>query len=114
MAKLKPTRYYSNLQEKQVAKDIGGKQVVNSGATQFKKSDVLSEMFAIECKTKMTDSNSISIKKDWIDKQKLEAMSMRKPFWALAFNFGPKEENYYVIDGRLFRELLSTLEERDI
>lgn len=29
------TRYYSNRQEKQVAKSIGGKQTPNSGATKF-------------------------------------------------------------------------------
>lgn len=31
----KPTRFYSNKQEKKVAKTVGGKQVVNSGATSF-------------------------------------------------------------------------------
>lgn len=31
------TRYYSNRQEKKVAKAIGGKQTANSGATAFSK-----------------------------------------------------------------------------
>ena len=30
-----PTRVYSNKQEKQVAKAVGGKKVANSGATAF-------------------------------------------------------------------------------
>ena len=31
----RPTRFYSNKQEKKVAKAIGGKQTANSGATLF-------------------------------------------------------------------------------
>lgn len=31
----RPTRFYSNQQEKKVAKAVGGKQVSNSGATAF-------------------------------------------------------------------------------
>lgn len=30
-----PTRFYSNKQEKKVAKVVGGKKVANSGATAF-------------------------------------------------------------------------------
>ena len=52
----KSTRYYSNKQEKQVAKDFNGKKTKNSGATKFEKSDVLLDNFNIECKTKTTDS----------------------------------------------------------
>lgn len=31
----KPTRYYSNKQEKHIAKSVKGKQTSNSGATAF-------------------------------------------------------------------------------
>lgn len=31
----RPTRFFSNAQEKKVAKSIGGKQQTNSGATDF-------------------------------------------------------------------------------
>jgi hypothetical protein len=37
----KPTRYYSDKQEKAIAKAVGGKQTANSGATAFQKGDVL-------------------------------------------------------------------------
>ena len=37
----KPTRFYSNKQEKKVAKTLGGKKVANSGATAFHKGDVI-------------------------------------------------------------------------
>lgn len=60
----KPTRYFSNKQETKVANKFNGKQTKNSGATLFQKSDVLLEDFVIECKTKVSDSESITIKKE--------------------------------------------------
>lgn len=109
-----PTRHFSKIQENAVAKAIGGKRTPNSGATPWSKSDVLSDKFAIECKTKTTSSESISIKKEWFSKQKQEAAFMGKPYSAVVFNFGPDEENHYIIDEYLFLELLThlnTLEE---
>lgn len=106
-----PTRYFSDKQEKTVAKMFNGKQTANSGATKFQKSDVLLEKFAIECKTKMTASKSISIQKEWIEKQVKEALFMGKPYSAIAFNFGPNEKNYYIIDDELFEELITHLNE---
>ena len=110
----KPTRFYSAKQEKTVAKAIGGRQTANSGATPWQKSDVLTEQFAIECKTKTTASESISIKKEWFEKQKQEAVFMGKPYSAIVFSFGPDQENHYIIDEYLFQflqEKLSELEE---
>lgn len=107
-----PTRHFSKLQEDAVAKAIGGKRTPNSGATDFGgKSDVLSDKFAIECKTKTSASESISIKKDWFIKQKQEAAFMGKPYSAVVFNFGPGEENHYIIDEYLFQFLKDKLEE---
>lgn len=104
-----PTRHYSNKQEKTIAKTFGGKQTANSGATKFQKSDVLLEKFAIECKTKMTPSKSITIQKDWIIKTASESLFMGKPYSAIAFNFGPDENNYYIIDEELFEFLVEAL-----
>ena len=110
----KPTRYYSSKQEKSVAHAVGGRQTANSGATDFGgKSDILTEDFALECKTKMTASESISIKKEWITKTEKEAVFMGKKYTALAFNFGPDEPNYYVIDEYLFQDLLEYLRNKD-
>ena len=61
------TRWYSDRQEKAVAKEIDGKQTKNSGATLFQKSDVYTDLFNLECKTKTTDSDSISIKREWFE-----------------------------------------------
>lgn len=109
-----PTRYYSNKQEKRVAKEFGGKQTSNSGATPFQKSDVLLDDWNIECKTKTSDSETISIKKEWLEKNNKEGLFMGKKYSALMFNFGPSDkENYVIIDERLFKELQEYLRNKD-
>lgn len=104
-----PTRHFSSKQEKAVAKAIGGRQTPNSGATTWVKSDVLTEDFAIECKTKTTHSESISIKKEWFEKQKQEMVFMGKKHSAVVFSFGPDEEQHYIIDEYLFQYLIECL-----
>lgn len=109
----KPTRFYSSRQEKSVAKAVNGRQTKNSGATALQKSDVLNDLFSIECKTKTKDSDSIIIKKEWFDKQVRESIQMGKEYSAIVFNFGPNEpysDNHYIIDENLFLELLEHLE----
>ena len=101
----KPTRYYSSKQEKEVARKFGGQMSPNSGATPFQKGDVSLDNFLIECKTKTSDSESISIKKDWLEKNDKEALFMGKKFSALAFSFGPGQQNYYIINEELFNIL---------
>ena len=104
--KKKPTRYYSSKQEKAIAKKFDGKQTKNSGATLFDKGDVTLDKWLIECKTKTSISESISIKKEWLEKNNKEAIFEGKDYSALAFNFGPNEKNYYIIDEYLFKELV--------
>ena len=105
----KPTRFYSDKQEKQIVKAVGGKQTKNSGATLFQKGDVLTDQFLLEAKTKTTPSETISIKKEWFTKNKSEALFMGKPYSAVVFNFGPDQENYYIIDEYLFQDLVDYL-----
>ena len=57
------TRYFSSKQEKAVAKAVGGKKTANSGATPFQKGDVRTDNWLIECKTKTSPSESMSIKR---------------------------------------------------
>ena len=66
----RPTRFYSKEQEKRVAKAVGGKRTANSGATAFSKGDVRTDLFLLECKTCTEPRKSISIKKEWFDKNK--------------------------------------------
>ena len=104
-----PTRSYSKKQENYVAKKFDGSLTKNSGATMFQKGDVLLDDFLIECKTKMSPSESISIKKEWIEKNEKESLFMGKKYSSIAFNFGPDEKMYYIIDEYLFESLLEKL-----
>lgn len=106
---MKPTRYYSNKQEKQVAKVIGGKKVANSGATAFDKGDCSNDFILVECKTCIAEKKSFSIKKEWLEKNTVEAYSMNKKYSALAFNFGEDTDNYYVLDEYSFKKFLELL-----
>lgn len=106
----KPTRFYSNRQEKQVAKAIKGKQTANSGATAFQKGDVITADWLIECKTSTSPKKSFSIQKEWLEKNKEEAFGMGKLYSALAFNFGPDTDNYYVIDEKTFKTIIRLVE----
>ena len=98
---MKPTRYYSDKQEKHIAKAIGGKQVANSGATPFNKGDVIDENWLIECKTKTKDGKSFTVQKSWLEKNKEEAFAMGKSHSALVFDFGDGK-NHYVLDEKTF------------
>lgn len=108
--KVQPTRHYSVKQEKQVASKFNGDRTLNSGATPYQKGDVMLENFLLECKTKVKPSESITIQKEWLDKNEKEALFMGKPYSALVFNFGPSETNYYVIDEYLFETLLGKID----
>ena len=110
----KPTRFFSSNQEKSVAKAVGGKRTANSGATMFGgKSDVsIKNLFNLECKTKTKSSDSISIKKEWFDKNKKEALFDGNLYSAIVFSFGPNEENHYIIDEFLFQELVEYLKNK--
>ena len=99
----RPTRYYSNKQEKAVADTFKGRTQINSGATPFYKGDVKNDIFLFECKTCTEQRKSFSIKKEWLDVIRREAFEDRR-FPVLAFNFGD-EENYYIIDERLMKLL---------
>ena len=114
-AKPLPTRHFSRIQEEAVAKTVGGKRTPNSGATDFGgKSDVdIANLFNIECKTKTSNSESISIKKEWLLKNKREATFDGNPYSAIAFNFGPDSNNYYIIEEYLFLELIDHLKTLD-
>lgn len=105
----KPTRYFSKKQENAVAKSLGGNTSKNSGATMFQKGDVNTDMFLLECKTKTKPSDSMTIKKEWFEKNLQESVFMGKPYNALVFNFGPGDENHYVIDENLFKILCEAL-----
>lgn len=96
-----------------MAKNLGGKKVVNSGATRFNKGDVSLPEFLIECKTRTCDRLTYTIKEEWLIKNKEEAFAMGKPYSALAFQFRQKGENYYVVDEKLFRKLVQAIRDEE-
>lgn len=110
----KATRYYSKKQENKVAKAVDGRRTANSGATDFQKGDVITKDWLIECKTKMKDCNTFTIREYWLLKNEEEAFAMGKNNSALCFDFGPSaNKRYYVISERLFQILKQYLEEEE-
>lgn len=110
----RPTRFYSNRQEKAVAKSINGKQIANSGAANFVGGDVQNDNFLIECKTTMSEhKKSFSIKEEWLLKISEEAIGMRKQGAALCFDFGEQSNRYYIISEKMFKRLNRYLSEEE-
>ena len=103
------TRAKSSKQEKRIAKAIGGRQVVGSGSTPFLKGDVIAGDLFIEAKTKMNPSQSVTVKKSWIDKAKEQSLAMRKEDYAIAVSFGDPKE-YYLIEDNLMEDLYKSRE----
>ena len=109
------TRFYSDQHEKSICKALGAKQQSNSGAGRFRKGDVIQDeaSLLIEAKTTMSDKDSFSVKKEWILKNKEEAFSLRKSNSCICFNFGPEQENYYVINEKLMKFLVEKMIEEN-
>ena len=63
----------------------------------------------IEAKTKMNPSQSITVKKSWIDKAKEQSLAMRKEDYAIAVSFGDPKE-YYLIEDNLMEDLYKSRE----
>ena len=108
------TRYSSQTQEHRISEYLGGRVNSNSGAGRFDKSDVVidSASMSIECKTCMSQKDSFSIKKEWIEKHSSEAFANRLENKALAFNFFfEDDEDYFVIDKKLMKFLVEKLSE---
>lgn len=103
------TRAKSSQQEKRIAKAMGGKQVIGSGSTPFLKGDVIAGNLFIEAKTKMEPSKSISVKKEWLEKARAQAIATRKSDYTVAISFGDPKE-YYIIEDTLMEELFKSRE----
>ena len=109
------TRAFSDVQEKTICKLLNATQQPNSGASKFRKGDCVNydASLLIECKTVTKEKDSFSVKKDWIKKNKEEAFSQRVFNGCIAFNFGPGQSNYFVIDEKLMKFLVEKLTEEN-
>ena len=105
------TRYFSERQEKRIAKSIGAKQTPNSGASWIK-GDLISKCFNIECKTATQEKQTFSVPKKWLKAMPEETFSNGKQYWALAFDYGDGDE-YYIIDKKLFKRFKDFLEKEE-
>ena len=106
------TRYASETQENRIANKLGGRVNSNSGAGKFAKSDVVvnEASLSIECKTCMSEKDSFSIKKDWIEKHRQESWANRLANSVIAFNFNYQDSHdFYVIDDSLMKFLVEKL-----
>lgn len=104
------TRDFSDMQEKYIAKITNGKVSPNSGGTRFGGGDVLTNKFFIEAKTVEKEKSSFSVKKMWMDKMKEQSFEQGKRYSALAFNFCPEGDNFYIINEKQFLEYLEYIE----
>ena len=95
------TRHFSSMQEKQIAKKLGGRVQPNSGAANFVAGDVKLDFMLIDAKTVTTPKQSVSIRKEWFDKIRNEA-----------FNYGPNQPNYYAVNENDFKNLLQAYKEK--
>ena len=100
----------SRLQEKRITQDFNkicerARLTVGSGNKWFCKSDVVTERFQIECKTKVKSSKSFAIQKEWLDKIEQEAYENGYRIGILTFNFGGGDD-YIIINNRDFLKLI--------
>lgn len=99
----------SSLQEKRITKSfkdikITAKKQIASGARWYAKSDVITDKFQIEAKTKTSPSKSFSIKKEWIDKITEEALQNKRiPLLIISFGDG---DDYILINSKDFLSLI--------
>lgn len=111
----KSTREVSSLQEKKIAKALGGRRTSNSGAGDFDKGDLyIGSSWLIEAKTCMQPKSSFSIKKDWLTKMKQEQFACNKMYSSLCFDFGDQKDRYYIVDEKLFKYIIELLEKEEL
>ena len=76
----RPTRFFSKRQEDAVAKSLGGARQLNSGAGNMGKGDVIAHDWVIECKTKVTPSETISMHKNWFESVEADRQAEAKSY----------------------------------
>lgn len=102
----RPTRFFSKRQEDAVAKSLGGARQLNSGAGNMGKGDVIAHDWVIECKTRVTPSETISMHKNWFESVEADRQAEARSYAAVCFSFGDGV-NYYAMDEKTFKFLMS-------
>lgn len=99
-------------QEKEIAKQLGGKVQAASGGTAFGGGDIHTRDFFIEAKTASYHRTTMQVKEEWLQKMEKQAFEQRKPYSALAIRFDPEGQDYFMISQSLMRTLVEFLEDR--
>lgn len=107
------TRDVSSLQERNVAKNLGGRVTPNSGATSFVKGDVILDDLLVECKTKMTDVPSFTVQREWLEKLDGERIAMGKTYGVLAISFDAGKHSYYVLTERAMQDFVDYIRRQE-
>lgn len=98
----------SGRQEARVAKGMGGKTQKGSGSVDFNKGDVKTTELLIEAKR--TDKDSLSVKKEWLEKITREAIAYNK-VPALSIEFDKTErfvsKDWIAVPVAFLNELIS-------
>lgn len=103
----------SKKQEQRITMDLNSireraRMTPGSGSKWHSKSDVVTDRFRIEAKTKEKPSKSITLKKEWLDKIGIEAFETGKTP-VLAFSFGDGRD-YYVLEKNDFLAMAGGVE----
>lgn len=79
---------------------VDAKRQANSGALWYAKGDIKTQDYLMECKERGTinarGEKTISIPKDWLAKQELEAFQENRPYWVIPFRYKNDESIYLV------------------
>lgn len=95
------------------------KRQANSGAMWYAKGDIKTQDYLMECKERGTlnarGEKTISIPKEWLEKQELEAFQENRPYWVIPFRYKNDESIYLVksfdMEIEMYQELRRLREE---
>lgn len=101
------SRHVGNKFEKEVAQVVGATKTANSGAM-FNDGDLQTKTFVLECKFTSKNTETISIKKDYIEHISKQAEMLNKE-WAIVLG-NPSHEGYVLISLDTFATLIDNYE----
>jgi hypothetical protein len=90
-------------QEKRLAKDLGAKRTLQSGAQETSPADMIKGNYVIE--SKATNKDSIVLHKEWLDQLKQSPINYGK-IPTLVLDFTKTNDRYIVLDDADFKRII--------
>lgn len=90
-------------QEKRLAKDLGAKRTVQSGAQATSPADMIKGNYVIE--SKATNKENINLKREWLDQLKQSPINYGK-VPTLVVDFVKTQERYVILDEADFKRII--------